>query len=308
VDVSGFDVPPAMPPAVSYEFSEVTPESLAGQVCGELSAKMAQAPAEGLKTGGLDRLLGDLPIAVTMTSTTLLRPFTEARVRPLWLHLLGEVIFDQKSDVLAASLLTGDYGGRLKGIKIPALVAGIPVRDGEAALSWAAGALDRLNARYRWGLIPQELPTAGGRVFAVAGTGEGAYAALAPEEQAAYALCDGWLLLASNAQALQKLVERYAREESLLEAGPARWKHGLNEIQAPCYGWIDLARGGKTLRLAVTTYSLKLLMEDPRGSQKPRQRLNEAKAWIDSFAPLDTCRFWLGSDGRMLNVSFRAGK
>ena len=309
VDLSGVAEGESLaPPSVTYEFSEVMPGSLAGQACGELPVEFPPAPAGGLETGGLDGLLGDLPIAVTVMNTALLGPFTEARVRPLWLHLLGEVVHDQKAGVFAASLLSGDYSGRLKGIKIPALVVGIPAADGEAALAWARAALDRLNARYRWGLIPQELPAGDGEVFAVSGTGEGIYATLAPEEQAAYAFHGGWLLLASNAGCLQRLIERRHGDGAVPEPGRARWMEGLNEVQAPCYGWIDLARGGKTLRLAVTTYSLKLLMEDPRGSQKPRERLNEAKAWIDSFAPLDTCRFWLRSDGHTVNVSFKAGE
>lgn len=309
VDVSGLVGPKASSPSVvSYEFSEVMPTCLVGRACGEAPFEVAASPLEGLKTGGLDRLLGDLPIAVTVFRTSLLRPFTEAKVRPLWLHLLGEHIYDQKADMMAGALLAGDYGGRFKGIKIPALVVAMPVSDADAALAWMAQALDRLNARYRWGLIPHEIPLPNGRVFAVDGTGEGAYAALALEEKAGYAVCGHWLLLASNAGCLTKLVERYDRDEAATGAGSARWNQGLNEVPAPCYGWIDLARGGKTLRLAVTTYSLKLLMEDPRGSQKSRQRLNEAKAWIDSFAPLETCRFWLRSDGRMMDLNFRVGK
>jgi hypothetical protein len=79
-------------------------------------------------------------------------------------------------------------------------------------------------------------------------------------------------------------------------------------MPAPCFARIDLARGGKTLRLALTTYALKLLLEDAQGTLRVRQRLNEAKAWIDSLAPLQTCRFWLRSDGQMMQVQFKAGE
>jgi hypothetical protein len=62
------------------------------------------------------------------------------------------------------------------------------------------------------------------------------------------------------------------------------------------------------LRLALTTYGLKLLLADAEGTLGVRQRLNEAKAWIDSLTPLQTCSFWLRSDGQMMQAQFKAGE
>jgi len=71
--------------------------------------------------------------------------------------------------------------------------------------------------------------------------------------------------------------------------------------------WIDLAGGGKTLRLAVSTWSLKLFLEDPERTQATRDRLNELKAWIDALAPLETCRLTLASENDQTRLSFEMG-
>ena len=35
--------------------------------------------------------------------------------------------------------------------------------------------------------------------------------------------------------------------------------------------------------------------------------VNEAKAWVDSLMPLSRARFWMRSDGRRMEVSYRLG-
>ena len=131
-------------------------------------------------------------------------------------------------------------------------------------------------------------------------------AALTLDERPAYAVVGKWLLFSSNLEALRK-VAAFANRGGAL-AGTPVWARSMNETPAPAYGWIDLARGGKNLRLAVTTYSLKLLLEDPRGTYRVRQQLNDAMAWIDALMPLLICRFWVRSDGVMMEGKFRMGK
>ena len=170
-------------------------------------------------------------------------------------------------------------------------------------------ALDRLNAHYQWGVIPREVPVGASRVFVVDGTAGNSYSmSLSLDEKPAYAVCGGWLLLASNLQSLQKLVGRYDdAKKSGAEVPRPGWQEGMEEEKAPCYCWVDLERGAKTLRMAVATYSLKLLIEDPQKTLHTRQELNEAKAWIDSLAPLDQCRIWLLSDGVTMEAKFKMG-
>lgn len=61
---------------------------------------------------------------------------------------------------------------------------------------------------------------------------------------------------------------------------------GVQDGSARACLWFDAAEGARVARLGVTAWSLKLLLEDPQGSQPTRQRLNDFKAWMDALAPL----------------------
>ena len=293
--------------ALSYELTTLTPSSVVGQACGEDPFHFSQAAAK-LKTSGLENLFGNLPLAIGLIRSQLALPLLEERNNPAWLRIFGEVIRDQKAGVIMVAALGDEFSGRMKGIKAPTIMAGIPVDHSTNALAWMKQALDRLNAKYRWGLISREVDADGRALFAVETTTSGFYSQLALEEKPAYAICGEWLLLSSNLGSLSKLAARFNGMPADAQRQETWWKKNLDSLSAPCFAQIDLARGGKTLRLALTAYGLKLLLEDAQGTLGVRQRLNEAKAWLDSLAPLQICRFWLRSDGQMIQVQFRAGE
>ena len=296
------------PSALSYEFTALTPSGVAGQACGEDPFRFAQTATTKVKTSGLEDLLGNLPLAIGLVHSQMVLPMIEGSGSPAWLRIFGEVIRDQKAGSIMVAVLGDEFSGRIKGIKVPAVIAGIPVDDSTNTLAWMKQALDRLNAKYRWGLIPREVYANGSTVFAIENTASNFYSTLTLEEKPAYAICGEWLLLSSNLGSLSSLVARIQQMPAGSRRQEAQWKTDLDSMPAPCFARIDLARGGKTLRLALTTYALKLLLEDAKGTLGVRQRLNEAKAWIDSLAPLQTCRFWLRSDGQMMQVQFKAGE
>ncbi|MBU1909953.1 MAG: hypothetical protein KJ726_07900, partial [Verrucomicrobia bacterium] len=293
--------------AVTYEWSDLQADSLTGCISGQDPFAVEFSRAPRLQAEGLDVVLGNLPQGLTLLSPALVLPFMEAPERMGWLRLLAELIRLEKSGVIALALLGDDYSGRLKGIKLPTLVAGIPIGQEARTAAWLREALDRLNARYRWGLVPREVAAGKGRMTIIEGTSTNFLASLPPTECPAYILRGGWLLLASNSEGLERLAVRF--DSIPTNTSPeAPWMKDLAAQPAPAYLWLDLARAGKTLRMALSTYSLKLLLEDPRGTQETRQQLNEAKAWVDSLVPLSTAQFWLRSDGTRMEVSFKLGR
>jgi hypothetical protein len=299
------------PGALSYEFTALTPSSVVGQACGEDPFHFSQSATTRVKTSGLEDLFGNLPLAIGLIQSQMVLPLMEERNNPAWLRIFGEVIRDQQAGCIMVAVLGDEFSGRIKGIKVPAILAGIPVANSADTLAWMKQALDRLNAKYRWGLIPRELNANGNALFAIENTASNFYSTLTLEEKPAYTICGEWLLLSSNLASLSNLVERFRQMPSGVQGAQSRetwWKGDLDSVSTPCFARIDLAHGGKTLRLALTTYGLKLLLEDAKGTLGIRQRLNEAKAWIDSLAPLQTCRFWLRSDGQMMQVQFKAGE
>ena len=296
------------PGALSYEFTALTPSSVVGQACGGDLFHFSQTATTKVKTSGLENLLGNLPLAIGLIQSQMALPLMEERNSPAWLRIFGEVIRDQKAESIMMAVLGDEFSGRIKGIKVPAIIVGIPVDNSTNTLGWMKQALDRLNAKYRWGLIPREVDANGSAMFAIENTASDFYSTLTLEEKPAYTICGEWLVLSSSLGSLSSLVARFHQMPADARRQETGWKGDLNSVSTPCFARIDLARGGKTLRLALTTYGLKLLLEDAKGTLDLRQRLNEVKAWIDSLAPLQTGRFWLRSDGQMMQVQFKAGE
>ena len=121
------------------------------------------------------------------------------------------------SAVACCALLGGDYSGRLKGfvkkeqqwllrkgLKVPAVVVMVPVRDIDSVEPMVGWILDRLNQRYHLGLITHPLDVRGHQVYAIEATGDNQYAQFGRNERIAYTMVDNWLVLCSNAKSLQR--------------------------------------------------------------------------------------------------------
>jgi len=61
-------------------------------------------------------------------------------------------------------------------------------------------------------------------------------------------------------------------------------------------------------RLAITAWSLKLLVEDAAKSQPTRDRLNVAKAWLDALAPFGQLHVWARPTADATEVEFKVGE
>jgi hypothetical protein len=304
VDLSAFSAMPPDAGTALFEFSELTPTSLAGQVCGRAPGSAGHAGHQAVSARGMGAFLGDAPLAVVLARGAAVVPILRSRRSPGWLRLLGELAEDEKADAVVLAVLGGAYGGRFHGVRVPALAFAMPVRDSARVRTWALDALDRLNTRYRWGLIPRRLESAGGEITVLEGTLKGVFGDLTPGEQPAYAIPEGWFILSSNSDSLTRLMER---PRSAADSAQPTWSRSAEESSSAAYVWMDLAQGGKAMRLAISACSLKLLLSDPQASQDARQRLNEAKAWMDSLAPLEALRLWARSDGDFIQARFRIG-
>lgn len=211
-----------------------------------------------------------------------------------------------QTDRAVLCVLSRDYSFRFKGLKWPGLLLAVPrPPEGEAPRQVTA-ALDVFNSAYKWGVIPGPREVAGGfPLYPVQGTAETAYAKLSVSDQVGIAVLDNWLLVGADMALMRHLLsdtyEATSREP--------RWLPAFREgEQSAARGWLDLRDGAKAFRIAVTAYALKLLFEDPDGSQDVRQRLNEAKAWIDTVAPLGTCSFRVDTISQQPWLRFAAGE
>lgn len=208
---------------------------------------------------------------------------------------------------VALALLGGKYSGRFMAVRLPTLMASVPTLDAGHAVLALHKAFDRLNAATPWGLVPQTIRIDTQRVYAIESTGRSTYADLEEKERIAYVPFARSVVFSSNLETLQKLL---AEAASAPPAEPGRMAQGIQRMRdqhALGYLWMDLEEGAKIMRLAVTAWSLKLLIEDPRASQATRQRLNDAKAWIDTLAPLKTLHLWARPVQDGLEYEFQLG-
>jgi len=145
--------------------------------------------------------------------------------------------------------LYGDpYSGRAGGLKAPGLALAFPAGETNAVMAALTTELDRLNARFRLGLVPHPLPAGPHALTAIEGTGANLYAKLLPNECPALLLRDGWALLAASATTLQAL--------SAVPAGSfAPWEDqplapGMARLR------VDTRPAARTLRDAIFLYTL----------------------------------------------------
>lgn len=222
---------------------------------------------------------------------------TMAVLRPLVNYLSGWV---------SLALYGEEHSGRYLRMKLPVLVAGASIKNRSAVLDRIQRYIDSLNACYQWGLIMSRSGhVAGMDLYAISGITENQYGGRPSEELLGLALSGDALLISSNLESLRKILSE--SEKTPGEPVPPALTDRMNGASVGGL-WFDLQRGGKALRLALTGYSLALLMEDPSATLAKRQQVNEIKAWIDALAPLEKLVAGIYADGRVLRIDFTASE
>lgn len=247
----------------------------------------ASAPAgtgELARLNGFAQLISTQAVAAAVVDRSWVQAWLTQQMTNAIGGELAALLDSGNQGPVGLALLAGDYSGRFMAVRLPTLVAGLagsPVGQNRFVLA----ALDRLNAATRWGLVAAPVMVAAAPAFAIEATGESVYARLSREENIAYTPTPDGLVFASNLATLERLlIERGAAAPST--HGFSAVLAGVQRGSARAGLWFDAAEGANVARLGVTAWSLKLLLEDPPGSQQARQRLNNFKAWMDALAPL----------------------
>jgi hypothetical protein len=298
----GWRGPAAKP--FAYEFTEISPTTFVGRMQWDHAPKSFPSGWDETRKASLSALLGETPIAVCAVSSDWLPASLDGAQAGFLYSVAREIVREQGAEGVAVALLGGEYGGRLLGIRVPSVLLAIPLQDAGAVPARMQRMLDRLNARNRWGLIPHRLDIGAGEITILEGTAGTLYARLPLQDKPAYAVKGDWLLFASNADALANVLRR----ETGVSDAPPCWSADSDVAATPLYLWADFMRGSQTLRLAISAYSLKLLVEDARGTMEQRQRLNEIRAWLDVLEPLGQFAVRAEPRGEDTTVHFRIGR
>lgn len=263
---------------------------------------------ETLDAEPLAGLWGDAALATTAIGVDAAVELWQGAPEAWGKALVKDVIAATRAEAVAVAVFGGDTSGRFKGIKVPTVMAALQRAEGGDVPGQLAPLLDRWNARTQWGLVAVPVPVGTTTVWRIEATAGSMYAGFGASEQMAVMAAGDWLVVSSNLRGLEALVR--ARDVGAT-GGPAAWADALDQAagaQAVGYLGIDLVRGHEALRLAITAYALKLLFEDASGTRAERQRLNEAKAWLETLAKLEQVHVTAVPEDPYLRVDIRTGK
>ena len=205
-------------------------------------------------------------------------------------QLVHDLIAAEGAGPVSLALVGGKFSGRLKGLKVPALLAAMQFDDHMQALKAAEKAVDQINAEFNLGLVPERIQAGDAIVYALQGTQNNAYKIFSGSERMAYASFGSWLLVCSNLRTLTQVVGQYGERQ-----GPVAWADEFNAQDHSGFGWMNVEETGNTLRQALAAYTLKMMFSG--APQEEIERINTIKTWIGALIPLETLRVWQVRDG-----------
>ena len=290
-----------------FDLNHIDPNGLGGSVCTAAAGDWPRIGVVDLEPAG--RLLGDIPFLTIGAQPDALYTVMQGRLPPVGDQILQGLYETGPEGLVMASIQGGrDYAGSFFGISIPSILLMWPVADETAAIDAIQQLLDQLNARWRWGLIASPRPGQRYPVYIIESTSGTPYARFRERERLAFALVDGWLVLASHARPLNRLLERWDQPASLIESSDGGWQPGIRQADAALHGYWDIAAGAPTLRMAIAAYSMRLLFEDRAGSRETRQQLAAAREWLDLLEAVGAARVWLDQRDGTSMIRFHIGE
>lgn len=302
----------------TMEFSELARERLAGRVefgGGWTGQDAFPASAERSPRGweGLEKTLGSAPCAVVTGSRAAVDwLWRTPGLDPIARHSVLMAL-TAMGDRVVLACLDGDLSGRLsfgmmktfglRGIRVPTLVAATPVPQGEEdAMAKLQRVLDACNARYRGAFTMRPVaPTAGVKMWSLESAGGDEWVdVLSLEDRPACAVIDGWLLVASNLDALRALARGKGREATAAAARQAgdpalrpAWALAAESETAPSWAWMDIQRAGDATLdvLSMMTMVMRFSPElEAEQREATRQAIATTKAWVRSLQPFAEVR------------------
>ena len=202
---------------------------------------------------------------------------------------------------LVVALCTTNYSGRLMGLRVPTLLVVTPLNHVTNLQAWVSEKLDRINAKCGTSLIAAA-PADGAAALVLDDVGPGLLGKLQAGEKPAIALRDGWLVFASNAEALERLrtpeVPGRPADSLLLSSVLEGTKHGA-VFKA------SMPAAHDSLVKALAVYDL---MNYGQGDRPPwRTTMDGIVAWLAAAAPLQTVTVELKTVQNELEAVIRLG-
>ena len=278
-------------PRLQFSFSTISSNKLAGIFRVPFSWLEGARPLPETAPDSIASWQTDLPSAVLIAPSANARDWILQCGTDSVSRAFADLIRDETGGPLFASLFTGDYRGTLFGMKLPALfVAAASTNANEFSAQLSRG-LDAVNAENPWGLRAEKSLSPIADVFAISATNGSLYSDSARGEKIGFAAGTNWVLASSCVGAFTNVLG----DAVLRENRPARFALAAKSAArggAAAYFWINLPGCWPAVRTGVGAYSMRLQMEDRRGSAAFRAELTSALDWFVNLSLLGGAEFW----------------
>jgi hypothetical protein len=168
------------------------------------------------------------------------------------------------------SLFGGENCGRIMGLAVPAITAGVRVRDGKQVFGEIGEAVDLLNSELGTALLPRSVTCAGKKAVVIDDTKPGFYGKLDVGEKVAVINVDDWLIVSSSFESLCSVMGSAPANNEDVRSVSVRG----GEVLA---GRINITETLSTLRNGLAALYLGLKTNGMNGAERTRRLLTYAR-------------------------------
>ncbi len=270
---------------VRFELGGWDGDALTARLDGSIGWSPARAAGAAALPSIRSLLQGRAAAAAALSWEDLAKLLRSAAAPPE-VRRVGDVVADMFAPETPAfvCLNTGDYSGRVLGLRIPSAMAGVRWVGDEAPRERLTEALDRLNSDSTWGLIPREQTESG--VFSIESTRSRGVSLVGDREKPAIGRCDEWLILSSSGQVLNRFVAEKGNRTDQAGTQPFDPDEGGPVGDAAVAMWIDGETAGPAVASLLAAYELSLMARGLTQNSPAREALNRIEPWVEALGKL----------------------
>ncbi|MDD5703553.1 MAG: hypothetical protein PHU23_16090 [Dehalococcoidales bacterium] len=257
----------------------------------------------------LPAVLSQSPDAVAVLPFSLVEPLLYGRYVSRAVRIISKTVSTQTipNSAIFVSMYGGALSGRVLGIKLPAVMTGVCVKDDSNTVAKTSETVDTLNALYKTSLIPRREEVGGRTVIALDSTRQqGVYDSIAPTDKPAITIRDGWLVISSSLGTLTNVVCGVGQRDAV---NTQLWGRGIADVSnCAGYAWVNLESAGESVRNAIAAYSLILIAQNAANTLETRRKLAILQTWINIVKPLKKAELKLFIHEQQFELSFKFGE
>ncbi len=193
----------------------------------------------------------------------------------------------------------GGASGRIMGLRIPTILMGVRIKNPESVIVNIDKILDQLNSKIGCGLIPHRTGVGDSAKVGISSTFGGLFNTMPLEQRPAIKCVGDWLLLASNAKALDSVVS--GRVNPGCSSVWPSWTPDGDSCLRSSYLWSDLNSSGRSVRNALAVWSLSLSISSDKNKAIKKGYIKQAKEIIAIMQGFGDADLWVeDADGDMI--------